>query len=150
MPISVNTNYNTIKCTRVCSCMRRVSAPRAPARVRAMYDVTSEYVGFRYVTAPSRAITRALTSHSSSSHSTTMQTDSAIPYPPTAILSCGRAEIPSPHTTSQPNHVPQMQIAGGKHAPPEKQGNAERLRGGCVPCPDGSICWIIPIPCCCC
>lgn len=99
-----------------------------------MYDVTSEYVGLRYVTAPSRAITRA---RSSSSHSTTMQTNSAIPYPPTAILPSG-AEIPGPHTTSQPNHVPQMQIAGGKHAPPEKQGNAERLRGGCVPCPVSS------------
>lgn len=25
-----------------------------------------------------------------------------------------------------------------------------RLDGGCVPCPDGSICYIIPLPCCCC
>ncbi|KAF5387171.1 hypothetical protein D9615_002092 [Tricholomella constricta] len=23
-----------------------------------------------------------------------------------------------------------------------------RLRGGCVPCPGGGMCWIIPIPCC--
>lgn len=48
-------------------------------------------------------------------------------------------------------------------------GRAERIRGGCIPCPvrypfsvlilafiftcllpqDGSICYIIPIPCCC-
>ncbi|KAH8112411.1 hypothetical protein DFH11DRAFT_1607457 [Phellopilus nigrolimitatus] len=26
---------------------------------------------------------------------------------------------------------------------------AMRLRGGCIPCPDGGCCYIIPIPCCC-
>lgn len=26
---------------------------------------------------------------------------------------------------------------------------AKRLRGGCIPCPNGSVCYIIPIPCCC-
>ncbi|KAH8102314.1 hypothetical protein BXZ70DRAFT_68489 [Cristinia sonorae] len=29
-----------------------------------------------------------------------------------------------------------------------QQGAAERIRGGCIPCPDG-CCFCIPIPCCC-
>ncbi|KAJ7092920.1 hypothetical protein B0H15DRAFT_165163 [Mycena belliarum] len=29
-------------------------------------------------------------------------------------------------------------------------GPARRIRGGCIPCPDGGCCYIIPIPCCCC
>ncbi|VDC04325.1 unnamed protein product [Peniophora sp. CBMAI 1063] len=66
-------------------------------------------------------------------------------YPPTAHTH-GYSDL----TTKQPTQSVAMSARG---PPPPKQKNeqsAERLRGGCVPCPDGSICWIIPIPCCCC
>ncbi|KAJ6575569.1 hypothetical protein DFH09DRAFT_1311638 [Mycena vulgaris] len=48
--------------------------------------------------------------------------------------------------TEQPARVPSMSLA------PENtvtQGKAARIRGGCIPCPDGGCCYIIPIPCCC-
>ncbi|KAJ7594123.1 hypothetical protein C8J56DRAFT_926022 [Mycena floridula] len=43
---------------------------------------------------------------------------------------------------------PSMTMKASVPSPTEQK--ASRLRGGCVPCPDGSICYIIPIPCCCC
>ncbi|KAG8690291.1 hypothetical protein FRC08_010576 [Ceratobasidium sp. 394] len=54
---------------------------------------------------------------------------------------------PRPHypyiTSSQPTGQRGMVVA-----PPTEE-PAERLRGGCIPLPNGGRCWIIPIPLCC-
>ncbi|CAL1709420.1 unnamed protein product [Somion occarium] len=67
-----------------------------------------------------------------------------ITYPPTAHISPDGAE--ETVISSQPKPAMGMTPQGGQNEETEK---AERLRGGCIPCP-GGICWIIPIPCCCC
>ncbi|KAI8995310.1 hypothetical protein BD414DRAFT_237013 [Trametes punicea] len=72
-------------------------------------------------------------------------------YPPSAHLSPpgvqSRAE-PAHPISSQPSAKPAMSPVPSKAGEPS--GEAQRIRGGCVPCPDGSICYIIPIPCICC
>lgn len=54
---------------------------------------------------------------------------------------------PAPATVAQ-----QPGANTGMSVSPEAQTQerkAERLRGGCIPLPNGGRCWIIPIPCCC-
>ncbi|GBE85695.1 hypothetical protein SCP_0802170 [Sparassis crispa] len=51
--------------------------------------------------------------------------------------------------TAQPARVSDM-TTRPERAADETQHKAERVRGGCIPCPDGTVCYIIPIPCCCC
>ncbi|KAJ7175055.1 hypothetical protein C8R43DRAFT_975821 [Mycena crocata] len=48
--------------------------------------------------------------------------------------------------TEQPTPAPKMSVG---REPTVMRGDAARLRGGCIPCPDGGCCYIIPIPCCC-
>ncbi|KAF8073320.1 hypothetical protein FPV67DRAFT_1477315 [Lyophyllum atratum] len=81
---------------------------------------------------------------------------SALPPPPPGLVA------------QQPRGSRRMEVGGmpgevpSPSSPPGEQGRegqdqgergvrgvAKRLRGGCIPCPDGSRCWIIPIPCCC-
>ncbi|KAJ6496396.1 hypothetical protein C8R45DRAFT_985816 [Mycena sanguinolenta] len=45
--------------------------------------------------------------------------------------------------TEQPAPAPAMSTARGTVT----EGEASRMRGGCIPCPDGGCCFIIP--CCC-
>ncbi|EDR10471.1 uncharacterized protein LACBIDRAFT_316903 [Laccaria bicolor S238N-H82] len=50
--------------------------------------------------------------------------------------------------SKQPLRAAEMEVS----TPRVKQDGGEgalRLRGGCIPCPDGGCCYIIPIPCCC-
>ncbi|KAF7364371.1 hypothetical protein MSAN_01097600 [Mycena sanguinolenta] len=47
--------------------------------------------------------------------------------------------------TEQPSPAPAMTTSRGTVS----EGEASRMRGGCIPCPDGGCCYIIPIPCCC-
>ncbi|KAH9890898.1 hypothetical protein C8Q73DRAFT_702074 [Cubamyces lactineus] len=83
---------------------------------------------------------------------TTMASRNELTYPPSVHLSSsesGLAKSSDPEAQpirSQPAPVPAMSptLAG------QTSGPAQRLRGGCIPCPDGSICYIIPIPCICC
>ncbi|EPQ50308.1 hypothetical protein GLOTRDRAFT_141558 [Gloeophyllum trabeum ATCC 11539] len=63
-------------------------------------------------------------------------------------------ELQYPPSAAQPGFVstqpaggPSMSIASATHKKEEEK--AARLRGGCIPCPDGGCCYIIPIPCCC-
>ncbi|KAJ7349806.1 hypothetical protein DFH08DRAFT_1079129 [Mycena albidolilacea] len=80
-----------------------------------------------------------------SSPATTSRTssDSQIPaYPPTAHT---HTTTSSRVVSEQPPPAPTMTTARGTVT----NGEAERLRGGCIPCPDGGCCYIIPIPCCC-
>ncbi|KAJ7282609.1 hypothetical protein C8J57DRAFT_1295831 [Mycena rebaudengoi] len=51
--------------------------------------------------------------------------------------------------TEQPAPASGMSLVRGKPEEERKTGPAARLRGGCIPCPDGGCCYIIPIPCCC-
>ncbi|KAJ6513698.1 hypothetical protein C8R47DRAFT_1313816 [Mycena vitilis] len=53
---------------------------------------------------------------------------------------------PSRVVSQQPAPAPTMTTASDTKV---TQGEAARLRGGCIPCPDGGCCYIIPIPCCC-
>ncbi|KAH8829718.1 hypothetical protein DL96DRAFT_1599298 [Flagelloscypha sp. PMI_526] len=48
--------------------------------------------------------------------------------------------------SSQPQTSSTMKISQDAQ---KSEQEALRLRGGCIPCPNGSVCWIIPIPCCC-
>ncbi|KAI0349626.1 hypothetical protein OH77DRAFT_1375945, partial [Trametes cingulata] len=75
-----------------------------------------------------------------------MSPDHSLSYPPAAHLSDQSATRPQP-VQSQPSPVPSMSTNPSKAD--KKSGGAERIRGGCIPCPDGSICYIIPIPCLC-
>ncbi|KAI5899970.1 uncharacterized protein SCHCODRAFT_02606624 [Schizophyllum commune H4-8] len=53
----------------------------------------------------------------------------------------------------QPTPSSGMSVSGSFAKAGSRQSGQEgvmRQRGGCIPCPDGSICYIIPIPCCCC
>ncbi|KAI1790026.1 hypothetical protein LXA43DRAFT_1017972 [Ganoderma leucocontextum] len=56
-------------------------------------------------------------------------------------------QAPSLAQSKQPEPVAAM---SSHPAQPNASGPADRIRGGCIPCPDGSICYIIPIPLCCC
>ncbi|KAJ8091762.1 hypothetical protein PM082_020997 [Marasmius tenuissimus] len=51
---------------------------------------------------------------------------------------------------NQPPAASGMVVTRGLPDRGEQTEGPQRLRGGCIPCPDGSICYIIPIPCCCC
>ncbi|KAJ7023594.1 hypothetical protein C8F04DRAFT_179810 [Mycena alexandri] len=73
------------------------------------------------------------------SPATTPRTSSELPqYPPPAHTS-PRAPI-----TEQPTPAPTMSTSRKISV---EEGKAARLRGGCIPCPDGGCCFIIP--CCC-
>ncbi|KAG7085473.1 hypothetical protein E1B28_003034 [Marasmius oreades] len=59
---------------------------------------------------------------------------------------------PAAHTkvvSSQPSPASGMVVARDVPARGEQTEGPMRLRGGCIPCPDGGCCYIIPIPCCC-
>ncbi|KIM38834.1 hypothetical protein M413DRAFT_447535 [Hebeloma cylindrosporum] len=49
-------------------------------------------------------------------------------------------------TAEQPAPAQRMSIQDSQQR--GKEGRAERPRGGCVPCPNGGCCFIIPLPCC--
>ncbi|KAJ7664855.1 hypothetical protein B0H17DRAFT_1091362 [Mycena rosella] len=71
----------------------------------------------------------------------TPQTSSEAPaFPPAAHTS------PKALVTEQPAPAPAMSV--GREIT-VTQGDAARIRGGCIPCPDGGCCFIIPLPCCC-
>ncbi|KAH9983778.1 hypothetical protein BJV77DRAFT_1029759 [Russula vinacea] len=73
-----------------------------------------------------------------------------IQYPPAAAAHTYHDEsAETPAVTSVQPRAGATMAVGSEHNR-TRMGKAERLRGGCVPCPDGSVCWIIPIPCCCC
>ncbi|KAI0686547.1 hypothetical protein C8Q76DRAFT_761443 [Earliella scabrosa] len=65
-------------------------------------------------------------------------------YPPSAHSSSAQQ---SELTETQPAPVATMTASPALRT---ETGPAERIRGGCIPCPNGSICYIIPIPLCCC
>ncbi|KAH0586699.1 hypothetical protein H2248_007915 [Termitomyces sp. 'cryptogamus'] len=67
-----------------------------------------------------------------------------VAYPPTAAQSA-RADASDEVVSEQPKAAERMSLDG----PVGTKREARRLRGGCIPCPDGSVCYIIPIPCCC-
>ncbi|KAF9003402.1 hypothetical protein BDQ17DRAFT_1425358 [Cyathus striatus] len=70
---------------------------------------------------------------------------SAPAYPPKAASRAGRDWNV---VDKQPRPTTGMVVSRSK--PDDGQdANANRLRGGCVPCPDGGFCFCIPIPCCC-
>ncbi|KAN0109512.1 hypothetical protein V8E52_009155 [Russula decolorans] len=71
-----------------------------------------------------------------------------IKYPPAAHTYHDELAAKPAVTSSQPRANATMAV--GSNNDQARAGKAERIRGGCVPCPDGSVCWIIPIPCCCC
>ncbi|XP_006455451.1 hypothetical protein AGABI2DRAFT_194983 [Agaricus bisporus var. bisporus H97] len=55
-------------------------------------------------------------------------------------------------TAQQPAAAPIMMVSAEaqheQHVQTEEEGSAARMRGGCIPCPGGGCCFIIPIPCC--
>ncbi|KDR74840.1 hypothetical protein GALMADRAFT_249745 [Galerina marginata CBS 339.88] len=65
-------------------------------------------------------------------------------YPPQTHASMKRKEA----IAKQPAPAQNMSVQTPQH--PQGEGNqpAARLRGGCIPCPDGGCCFIIPCPCC--
>ncbi|KAG8787009.1 hypothetical protein FRC12_015993 [Ceratobasidium sp. 428] len=67
----------------------------------------------------------------------------AASYQPTSSAAEPRPYYPY-ITSSQPTGQRGMVVA-----PPSEDQQAERLRGGCIPLPNGGRCWIIPIPLCC-
>ncbi|KAI9057172.1 hypothetical protein FKP32DRAFT_1598647 [Trametes sanguinea] len=69
-------------------------------------------------------------------------------YPPSAHVASSESPSTALPVRTQPSAVPAMSPVPGKAS--EHRGPAQRIRGGCIPCPDGSICYIIPIPCICC
>ncbi|KAJ7870444.1 hypothetical protein B0H13DRAFT_2346844 [Mycena leptocephala] len=75
------------------------------------------------------------------SPTTSPAVSSELPTCPPAAHTSSKAPI-----TEQPAPAPTMTTAREKIV---TQGDAARLRGGCIPCPDGGCCYIIPIPCCC-
>ncbi|KAJ7616633.1 hypothetical protein FB45DRAFT_1008065 [Roridomyces roridus] len=80
----------------------------------------------------------------SSSRTSTIATTTDVPaYPPAAHT---RSPAQGP-ITEQPSAAPAMSLAPEGNASNSTYGEAKRLRGGCIPCPDGGCCFIIP--CCC-
>ncbi|KAI0662629.1 hypothetical protein C8Q70DRAFT_1051254 [Cubamyces menziesii] len=81
-----------------------------------------------------------------------MTSRNELTYPPSAHFSSdesGLVKSSSPEAQpvrSQPAPTPAMSPTLASRT----SGPAQRIRGGCIPCPDGSICYIIPIPCICC
>jgi hypothetical protein len=89
-----------------------------------------------------------------------------IEYPPAARPYHAEPAQNPTITSVQPRAGTTMAVESDNGTP--RTGKAERLRGGCVPCPvctvahlytahtaerctqDGTVCWIIPIPLCCC
>ncbi|TFK99454.1 hypothetical protein BDV98DRAFT_570969 [Pterulicium gracile] len=73
-------------------------------------------------------------------------TNPAVSYPPKAHVShASEGSSESNSVTAQPGASPSMH--SGKAVDDAK--NVDRMRGGCIPLPNGGRCWIIPIPCCC-
>ncbi|KAL5514911.1 hypothetical protein ACEPAG_2227 [Sanghuangporus baumii] len=76
-----------------------------------------------------------------------MPSNSTPNYPPTS-QSARRTNSETPDASQpvnkQPTPASTMTTAHGS----ESSQGAMRLRGGCIPCPDGGCCYIIPIPCC--
>ncbi|TFL00080.1 hypothetical protein BDV98DRAFT_594268 [Pterulicium gracile] len=70
-------------------------------------------------------------------------TNPTLSYPPQAHLV--QPQDPTTSTSAQPGATPGMN--SGKAVDDAK--DVERMRGGCIPLPNGGRCWIIPIPCCC-
>ncbi|TBU22479.1 hypothetical protein BD311DRAFT_770347 [Dichomitus squalens] len=75
-----------------------------------------------------------------------MSEGSTIARPASAHLQASGPTVSPIIHSQQPAPVTAMSTHPDKST---KFGHADRIRGGCVPCPDGSICYIIPIPCCC-
>ncbi|KAL4242391.1 hypothetical protein ABKN59_011855 [Abortiporus biennis] len=75
------------------------------------------------------------------------QQTTSLSYPPSAHRESSEQSSTDQCTSAQPAPAPQMSLNPSSD---NDQSKAERLRGGCIPCPDGSICYIIPIPCFCC
>ncbi|KIM87995.1 hypothetical protein PILCRDRAFT_814669 [Piloderma croceum F 1598] len=74
------------------------------------------------------------------------QSSSSLALPPNAHISSKHVPI-----TQQPLRASTMSVASSENqSGVEETEKARRLRGGCIPCPDGGCCYIIPIPCCCC
>ncbi|KAJ7135096.1 hypothetical protein C8R46DRAFT_1139474 [Mycena filopes] len=73
---------------------------------------------------------------------TTPTTAAEMPRSPPAAHTCPKALV-----TEQPTSAPTMSPSRERFN--VEEGKAARLRGGCIPCPDGGCCYIIPIPCCC-
>ena len=73
---------------------------------------------------------------------------SSVAYPPTA-----RAPIvdhtPVALVSAQPAPMAGMSMQPATvdafESEKREQTSAQRLRGGCIPCPDGSMCYIIPV-----
>ncbi|KAH6910799.1 hypothetical protein BKA70DRAFT_1271538 [Coprinopsis sp. MPI-PUGE-AT-0042] len=61
---------------------------------------------------------------------------SDIQYPPTAAT--------RDRVTEQPKPASPMTLSKAEN---DKQ-SPQRLRGGCIPCPNGGCCFCIPLPCC--
>ncbi|KAJ7153920.1 hypothetical protein C8R43DRAFT_1001514 [Mycena crocata] len=121
----------------------------------------------------SASMSPAMTTSSATSSSTTNprtsspSSESRLPTYPAAAhthISHGKT-VPAPAgtysalVTEQPVAAPTMSFsnssldgreAGKEGGPTVPRGDASRMRGGCIPCPDGGCCYIIPIPCCCC
>ncbi|KAG1752026.1 hypothetical protein EDB19DRAFT_1671340 [Suillus lakei] len=73
------------------------------------------------------------------------RTDS-VTYPPAAHA------IPREIVSSQPSSSSMLLHSSPQDRPPqieEQTHSPMRLRGGCIPCPGGGMCFIIPCPCCC-
>ncbi|KAH9077737.1 hypothetical protein EDB83DRAFT_2345565 [Lactarius deliciosus] len=70
-----------------------------------------------------------------------------IAYPPTAHTYHDESSQTPAITNIQPHTGAKMVVGSDDNK--ARNGKAERLRGGCIPCPDGSVCWIIPCCCCC-
>ncbi|KAI5899969.1 uncharacterized protein SCHCODRAFT_02742976 [Schizophyllum commune H4-8] len=64
-------------------------------------------------------------------------------YPPASTATAPANPAP---VAQQPGANTGMSVS--REAQNQEQ-KAERLRGGCIPLPNGGRCWIIPIPCCC-
>ncbi|EIW74049.1 hypothetical protein CONPUDRAFT_140647 [Coniophora puteana RWD-64-598 SS2] len=83
---------------------------------------------------------------------------------PSSTRTSGPAYPPAAHTTqrlalgsedivaSQPGSTQSMSLSSQQGAAPKQRVDGAdeplRLRGGCIPCPGGGMCFIIPCPCC--
>ncbi|KAH8917359.1 hypothetical protein BT69DRAFT_1286740 [Atractiella rhizophila] len=71
---------------------------------------------------------------------------------PSSALNTTIPQPPSPSYSYKPKmSIPLQTNDGGEWTERKGEGKQDaevmRLRGGCIPCPDGSVCYIIP--CCC-
>ncbi|KAG2131026.1 hypothetical protein DEU56DRAFT_459671 [Suillus clintonianus] len=67
--------------------------------------------------------------------------DHVVAYPPAAHA------VPRGIVSSQPSSSSMLLYPSPQEE--EKTHSPMRLRGGCIPCPGGGMCFIIPCPCCC-